>query len=120
MATRTKRITHTDPLAVLGEALESAAETFSEATADARASAKVAARKAEKVVHSGLYRGSYWISYGLVFGAVFINELLPEGNVLRRGFEEGAEAGLLAAAGKRTRPKAAARPAKRKAAPRAA
>jgi hypothetical protein len=42
-----------------------------------------------------------------VFGAVFVNELLPEDNVLRRGFEEGAEAVLDAAAGKKVRSKGA-------------
>jgi hypothetical protein len=107
MSTRAKRAAETDPLSVLGDALESAAETFGEATANARASAKVAARKAERLFSAGVYKGAYGISYALVFGAVFIKELLPEDNVLRRGFEEGAEAALDAAASKKVRSRGA-------------
>jgi hypothetical protein len=91
----------TNPLSVLGEALESAAETFGQATTNARASAKVAAKKVRKTFGTGVYKTAYGISYGLVYSAVFVTELLPEDNVLRRGFEEGAEAALDAAASRR-------------------
>ena len=44
MSPRAKEAGGNRPLAVLGEALESAAETFGEASSSARASAKVAAQ----------------------------------------------------------------------------
>jgi hypothetical protein len=100
MSAKVKEAVDTNPLSVLGEALESAVETFGEATTNARASAKVAARKVEQSFSTGVYKAAYGISYGLVFGAVFLTELLPDDNILRRGFQEGAEAALDAAAKK--------------------
>jgi hypothetical protein len=107
MSPRVKEAAGTNPLSVLGEALESAAETFGDATVNARATAKVAARHVKAGLSIGAYKSAYGISYGVVFGAVFLNELLPEGNVIRRGFEEGAEAGLEAVAVRRVKGRSA-------------
>jgi hypothetical protein len=101
MSAKAEETLDTNPLSVLGEALESAAETFGKATTNASASAKVAAKKVRKTFGTGVYKTAYGISYGLVYSAVFVTELLPEDNVLRRGFEEGAEAALDAAASRR-------------------
>jgi hypothetical protein len=59
-------------------------------------SAKVAARKVKDAAHSG----AYGVAFGVVFSAVFLVELLPANNVLRRGFEDGAEEGFDAAIAK--------------------
>ena len=91
----------TNPLSILGEALESAVETFEEATTNARASAKMAATKVQVIFSFGVYKVAYGISYGLVFGGIFVKELLPESNSLRRGFEEGAGAAFDAAASRK-------------------
>jgi hypothetical protein len=99
MSTKAKAI-ETNPLSVLGDALESAAETFGEATTNARKSAKAAAKSAQKNLATGTYKAAYGVSYGLVYATVFLTELLPEDNILRRGFEEGAEAALEAASKK--------------------
>lgn len=109
MSPRVKEATATNPLSVLGEALESAAETFGEATANARASAKVAARSVKTGLGTAVYKTAYGISYGVVFGAVFLNQLLPEDNLLRRGFEEGTEAALDAAASRKVETPSASR-----------
>jgi hypothetical protein len=101
MSARTKEAVGTSPLSVLGEALESAAETFGDATTNARASAKVAAKKVRETLSAGAYKSAYGVSYGVVFGGVFLKELLPENNVLRRGFEEGAEAAFDAVASRK-------------------
>jgi hypothetical protein len=34
------------------------------------------------------------VAFGLVYSAVFITEMLPKGNVIRRGFIEGTEAAM--------------------------
>jgi hypothetical protein len=98
---KVKEAVGTHPLSVLGEALESAAETFGDATTNARASATLAARKVKSTLSTGVYRSAYGASYGVVFGAVFLKELLPEGNSLRRGFEEGAGAAFDAVASRK-------------------
>ncbi len=90
-----------NPLSILGEALESAAESFGAASVNARASAKGAAKKVKNGFGAGVYHAAYGISFGLVYGAVFVTELLPEDNVVRRGFEEGAEAARDAIASKK-------------------
>ncbi|MFC7054254.1 hypothetical protein ACFQI3_16295 [Hansschlegelia quercus] len=76
----------------LGDALETAAEYVSAAGATAGASVKSAAAKTGEVAGVGAYKTAYGLSFGLVFGAVFLKELLPAGNALRRGFEDGADA----------------------------
>jgi len=103
MSSKVKEAVGTNPFSVLGEALESAAETFGDATINARASAKVAAGTVKATLSTGAYKSAYGVSYGLVFGAVFLKELLPESNVIRRGFEEGAEAGLGAVASRKAK-----------------
>jgi hypothetical protein len=110
MSAKVEEALDTSPLSVLGEALESAAETFGQATTNARASAKVAAKKVRKTFGAGVYKTAYGISYGLVYGAVFVTELLPKDNVLRRGFEDGAEAALDAVASKRVEASSTRRP----------
>jgi hypothetical protein len=81
-------------LSALGDALESAADSVSQARADATESAKLAARRVQFGVSSGAYYSAYGISYGLVFTGVFLKELLPVGNPIRRGFEDGAAAAI--------------------------
>jgi hypothetical protein len=83
-----------DPLSSLGGAFDTAAKSIGDATTDARESAKIAARKVKESARSGVYNISYGVSFGVVFTAVFLVELLPEDNVVRRGFEDGAEAGF--------------------------
>lgn len=83
-----------DPLSAIGEALESAAGSINEASSSAAQSAKAAAQSVKGAAHAGTYNLAYGLSYGIVFGAVFLVELLPDENVLRRGFEDGAEAGF--------------------------
>lgn len=78
----------------LGDALESAADSVSQARADATESAKLAARRVQFGVSTGAYYSAYGISYGLVFTGVFLKELLPVGNPIRRGFEDGAVAAI--------------------------
>lgn len=90
----------TDPLANLGDALETAAETLGDAATNARESATVAARKVKKTARSGVYHAAYGLSFGVVFAAVFVVELLPEDNLVRRGLEDGAEAGFDSAVAK--------------------
>lgn len=98
----TTEVHESDAFSVLGEALESAAETFGDLTASARDGARKAAHNVSHVVSTGVYKGSYGASYGVVFSAVFLTELLPGGNALRRGLEDGASAALDAAANRRT------------------
>jgi len=83
-----------DPLSSLGDALDNAAKFLGDDTTNARQSAKIAARKVKETAYSGVYKASYGVSFGIVFTAVFLVELLPESNVVRRGFEDGAEAGF--------------------------
>jgi hypothetical protein len=83
-----------NPLSVLGEALDAAAESIGDARADATESAKIAARKVQSGVGTGAYYTAYGVSYGLVFSGVFLKELLPANNVIRRGFEDGAQAAI--------------------------
>ena len=89
-----------DPLWRLGDALETAAKSLGDATTRARDSTKIAARKVKETAHSGVYRAAYGVSFGVVFTAVFLVELLPENNVVRRGLEDGAEAGFDSAVAK--------------------
>ncbi len=91
----------------LSDVLGTAAGYVSEAGASAGASVKVAAEKSGAAVGVGAYKAAYGASYGLVFGAVFLKELLPAGNVVRRGFEEGAEAAFEAIEARKTVPDAA-------------
>ncbi len=95
MASKTKRPEEStsNPLSVLGEALDAAAESIGDARADATVSARRAARKVQSGVSTGAYYTGYGVSYGLVFSGVFLKELLPPTNPLRRGFEDGALAG---------------------------
>lgn len=69
-----------------------------------------AARKVKKAASSGLYNVSYGASFGVVFAAVFLVELLPGSNVIRRGLEDGAEAGLDSAIAKAESARARRRP----------
>lgn len=73
-------------------AVENAIDYIGAAGASAGASVKSAAGKAGEVIGVGAYKGAYGASYGIVFAAVFLKELLPTGNVVRRGFEDGAHA----------------------------
>ena len=86
-----------NPFSALGDALDAAAQSVGDARADATASAKVAAAKVQSGVSTGAYYAAYGLSYGLVFSGVFIKELLPAGNPVRRGFEDGATAAFDAA-----------------------
>jgi hypothetical protein len=86
-----------NPLAVLGEALEAAAESVGDARADATASAKLAAIKVQHGVSKGAYYAAYGISYGVVFSGIFLKELLPTESSIRRGFEQGVHDGAKAA-----------------------
>jgi hypothetical protein len=88
-----------NPISVLGEALEAAASSVHDARADASASAKVAAVKVQSGLSKGAYYAAYGVSYGVVFTGVFAKELLPEGSSVRRGFEQGVNDGAQAAIG---------------------
>jgi hypothetical protein len=83
-----------NPLSVLGEALDAASASISDARADATASAKSAALKVQTGVGTGAYYAAYGVSYSLVFSGVFLKELLPVHNAIRRGFEDGAGAAI--------------------------
>ena len=72
--------------------MESAAETFEEVTANAHHSAKRAAGVTKSALSIALYKTCYGISYGAVYSSVFVFEWMSEGNTIRRGFAEGAEA----------------------------
>ena len=93
MATKTKVAANT-VFSVLGDTLESAAETFEEATANSRDSAKRAAATTKRALGNGVHKTAYGVAFGLVYSAVFITEMLPKGNIVRRGFIEGTEAAL--------------------------
>jgi hypothetical protein len=93
MATKTKAAANT-VFSVLGDTLESAAETFEEATANSRDSAKRAAATTKRALGNGVHKTAYGVAFGLVYSAVFITEMLPKGNIIRRGFIEGTEAAL--------------------------
>ncbi len=93
MATKTKVAANT-VFSVLGDTLESAAETFEEATANSRDSAKRAAATTKRALGNGVHKTAYGVAFGLVYSAVFITEMLPKGNLIRRGFIEGTEAAL--------------------------
>jgi hypothetical protein len=93
MATKTKVVAST-VFSVLGDTLESAAETFEEATANSRDSAKRAAATTKRALGIGAHKAAYGVAFGLVYSAVFITEMLPKGNIVRRGFIEGTEAAL--------------------------
>jgi len=93
MATKTKVVAST-VFSVLGDTLESAAETFEEATANSRDSAKRAAATTKRALGIGVHKTAYGVAFGLVYSAVFITEMLPKGNIVRRGFIEGTEAAL--------------------------
>ncbi|MES1171624.1 MAG: hypothetical protein ABUL77_00165 [Bacteroidota bacterium] len=82
-----------NPLSALGDALDAASQSISDARADASVSARAAARKVQSGVGFGAYYTAYGVSYGLVFSGVFLKELLPAQSALRRGFEDGADAG---------------------------
>jgi len=79
---------------MLGDTLESAAEAFEEASVNSAESAKKAAKTTKRAIGTGLHKVAYGVSYGVVYAAAFLIELLPEENVVRRGFVEGAEAAL--------------------------
>jgi hypothetical protein len=88
-----------NPISVLGEALEAAAGSVHDARADATASAKIAAAKVQSGIGKGAYYTAYGVSYGVVFSGVFLKELLPADSSIRRGFEEGGQDGTKAAIG---------------------
>jgi hypothetical protein len=90
MATKTKAVAST-VFSVLGDTLESAAESFEEATANSRDSAKRAAATTKRALGIGVHKAAYGVAFGLVYSAVFITEMLPKGNIIRRGFIEGTE-----------------------------
>jgi hypothetical protein len=93
MATKSKAAPNT-VFTVLGDTLESAAESFEEATASSRDSAKRAAATTKRALGNGVHKAAYGVAFGLVYSAVFITEMLPKGNLIRRGFIEGTEAAL--------------------------
>src|SRR5271167_48612 len=93
MATKTKAVPST-VFSVLGDTLESAAETFEEATANSRDSAKRAAATTKRVLGNGVHKTAYGIAFGLVYAGVFVTEMLPNENLIRRGFVEGTEAAI--------------------------
>jgi hypothetical protein len=93
MATKTKAAPST-VFSVLGDTLETAAESFEEATANSRDSAKRAAATTKRALGIGVHKAAYGVAFGLVYSAVFITEMLPKGNLVRRGFIEGTEAAL--------------------------
>jgi hypothetical protein len=95
--TSVSQTSESNPLSELGEALEAAAESIGDARSEATADAKAAAAKVQTGVTTGAYYAAYGLSYSLVFSGVFIKELLPVTNVIRRGFEDGAEAAFDAA-----------------------
>jgi hypothetical protein len=94
MATKTKAAAPSTVFSVLGDTLESAAESFEEATASSRDSAKRAAATTKRALGIGVHKAAYGVAFGLVYSAVFITEMLPKGNLIRRGFIEGTEAAL--------------------------
>lgn len=106
--------TERSAFASLNDALETAAEYVTAAGATAGASVKTAAGKTGEVVGVGAYKTAYGVSFGLVFGAVFLKELLPSGNALRRGFEDGADAAFDAAEARKARVETEAAAPKRK------
>ena len=79
---------------MLGDTLESAAEAFEEASVNSAESAKKAAKTTRRALGTGLHKAAYGVSYAIVYAISFLTELLPEENVVRRGFVEGAEAAL--------------------------
>jgi len=88
----------TQPLGSVSASLDEAApevDALSEPEISARTAKTV--NKVQQRIGSGAYYTGYGLSYGIVFSAVFLTELLPEGNVIRRGFEDGAAAGMSAA-----------------------
>jgi hypothetical protein len=93
MATKTKAAANT-VFSVLGDTLESAAETFEDATANSRDSAKRAAATTKRALGNGVHKTAYGVAFGLVYSAVFVTEMLPKGNIIRRGFIEGTEDAL--------------------------
>jgi len=97
MSTTIKPSTESNPLSVLGEALDAASQSIGDARTDATASAKAAALKVQSTVGTGAYYTAYGVSYGLVFSGVFLKELLPTNNAVRRGFEDGAQAAIKSA-----------------------
>jgi hypothetical protein len=113
MATKTKAAANS-VFSVLGDTLESAAESFEEATANSRDSAKRAAATTKRALGIGVHKAAYGVAFGLVYSAVFITEMLPKGNIVRRGFIEGTEAAIDS-----RRKRQAVREAKSKAAPKA-
>lgn len=93
MATKTKAAANS-VFSVLGDTLESAAESFEEATANSKDSAKRAAATTKRALANGVHKTAYGLAYGIVYSAVFVNELMPKGSLIRRGFEEGSEAAI--------------------------
>ena len=79
---------------MLGDTLESAAEALEEASVNSAESAKKAAKTTKRAIGTGFHKAAYGAAYGVVYAAVYLVELLPEENVIRRGFVEGAEAAL--------------------------
>jgi hypothetical protein len=86
-----------NPLSVLGEALDAASESIDDARTDATAAAKATALKVKSSVGTGAYYTAYGVSYGVVFSGVFLKELLPASNSFRRGLEDGAQAAIKSA-----------------------
>jgi len=89
-----KANSNSSPFHKLGDTLESAAETFEEVTANAHDSAKRAAGVTKSALINALYKTCYGISYGSVYSSVFVFEFMSDGNTIRRGFAEGAEAAV--------------------------
>ncbi|MFD1702539.1 hypothetical protein ACFSCV_05910 [Methylopila henanensis] len=91
-ATETIETPQHSALEGVSHAVENAIDYIGNASASAGASVKSAAGKAGAAIGVGAYKGAYGASYGVVFAAVFLKELLPTGNAVRRGFEDGAHA----------------------------
>jgi hypothetical protein len=93
MSTKAEASTN-NVFSMLGDTLESAAEALEEASVSSSESAKRAAKTTKRALANLLHDTAYGVSYGLVYAGVFITELMPEDNLVRRGFAEGAEAAL--------------------------
>ncbi|WP_020179765.1 hypothetical protein [Methylopila sp. M107] len=90
-------------------ATRTAFDAISGAAAVVAGSVKSAVVRTGEIAGAGVYRGSYGLSYGVVFSGVFVKELLPNGNALRRGFEDGSEAAFDAVEARKPSPRAQAK-----------
>ncbi len=82
---------------------ESAAEIAAVDVTNTHESQTITVKNLKNGIGAGIYHAAFGLSYGLVFSAVFVTELLPETNVLRRGFADGAYAAIDAVADRNIR-----------------